>query len=82
MTDTYARMQYIFCEPFEVHIFGFKSRTESILFADVLRCNCQRSWAKILVLLKFTTDLEILNGSLRPVKRDENLYVGNTKNSV
>lgn len=72
MTDTYARMQYIFCEPFEVHIFGLKSRTESILFADVLHCNYQRSWAKILVLIKFMTDLEILNGSLRPVKGVKN----------
>ena len=82
MTDTYARMQYIFYELFEVHIFGVKSRTESIMFADVLHCNCQRSWAKILVLLKPTVDLEILNGSLRSFKRGEKLYVGNTKNSV
>lgn len=75
-------MQYIFYEPFEVHIFGVNSRTESILFADVLHCNCQRSWAEILVLLKRTTDLEILNGSLRSLKRGEKLYVRNTKNSL
>lgn len=78
----YARMQYIFYEPFEVHIFGVNSRIESIPFADVLHCNCQRSWAKILVLSKHTTDLEILNGSLRSFKIGEKLYVGNTKNSV
>lgn len=62
--------------------FGVNSRTKSILFADVLHCNCQRSWAEILVLLKHTADLEILNGALRSFKRGEKLYVGNTKNSV
>lgn len=82
MTDTYARTQYIFHEPFEVHIFGVKSRAESILFADVLHCNWQRSCAKILVLIKRAADLEILNGSLRSFKRGEKLYVGNTKNQV
>lgn len=82
MTDTFARMQYIFHEPFEVHIFGVKSRTEFILFADVFHCNCQRSWAEILVLLKRTTDFEISNGPLRSFKRGEKLHVGNTKNSV
>lgn len=33
-------------------------------------------------LSKRTTDLKILNGSLRSFKRGEKLYVGNTRNSL